>query len=160
MTIEHSSESLPPRQGPRPRTTSTNPHTQLDQIAPTELQSALAGRIFALRCVEERPSAISVPGARALWLCEECAAGKADAFLTGREFAHLHPPYDGSLHATLPLAIAEAAIEAGWAEPHPMALRGLIPRNVVMVYGPRDEGELEVVARLIEASRDHAHSRG
>ena len=148
------------RRGPRPRTTSTNPHTQLDQTAPLELQSALAGRIFGFQCVEERPSAISVPGARALWLCDECAAGAADAFLIGREFAHLHPPYDGSLHAALPLALAEAAIEAGWAEPHPMALRGLIPRNVVMVYGPRDEAELEVVARLIEASRDYACRRG
>jgi hypothetical protein len=156
MTREHTSDRLPLRRGQRPRTTPTNPHTQLDQLAPLELQRALAGRIFALRCVEERPSAISVPGARALWLCEECAAGQADAFMVGREFAHLHPPYDGSLHAALPPALAEAAIETGWAEPHPMALRGFIPRNIVMVYGPRDQEELEVVGGLIEASRDYA----
>lgn len=159
MTIQHIPLSLARRRGPRPRTTSTNPHTQLDQIAPLELHSALARRIFALHCVEERPSAISVPGARALWLCNECAADEPAAFLIGREFAHLHPPSDGSLHAALPPALAEAAIEAGWAEPHPLALRGLIPKSIVMLYGPRDEGELDIVGRLVEASRDCACTR-
>ena len=40
-----------------------------------------------------------------------------------------------------------------------MALRGFIPKNIVMVYGPRDQEELEVVGRLIEASRDYACSQ-
>src|SRR4051794_23324083 len=40
---------LPPREGPRPHTTPSNPHTQLDQ-QPTDPQlvEALARRIFAL----------------------------------------------------------------------------------------------------------------
>jgi hypothetical protein len=150
--------ALPQRAGPRPKATPTNPHTQLDQNAPAAQQQALAARIFAFACVEERPSAISVPGARALWLREECP-GHAGAFMIGREFAHLHPPRDGSLHAALPPELVSAAIDAGWAELHPLAARGVIPKNIVMIYGPRDAQELEVVAQLLEASWRFAHGR-
>ena len=40
---------------------------------------------------------------------------------------------DGSLHLNLPLDLAAHAIDQGWAENHPMSVRGIIPRNVVMV---------------------------
>ena len=92
-----------------------------------------------------------------MWLDDGCHAGPANAFMVGREFCHLHPPSDGSLHLNLPLEVARAAIDKGWAENHPIALRGLIPMNVVMVYGPRDRDELEVVQWLISASHGFAH---
>ncbi|MEM8707002.1 MAG: luciferase family protein [Actinomycetota bacterium] len=151
-------DDLPARPGPRPRTTPTNPHTQLEQIAPTELQRAVADHMFELPCVLEVDSQISVPGARAMWLDEACSAGPANAFMIGREFCHIHPADDGSLHLNLPLDLAAHAIERGWAENHPMAARGIIPRNVVMVYGPRDDEELEIVKALVSASHDFAHA--
>ena len=83
--------ALPQRSGPRPRTTPTNPHTQLEQNPDTSIVEEVARRIFYLPSVEERPSAISVPGARALWLREEVPAGPREAFMIGREFAHVHP---------------------------------------------------------------------
>jgi hypothetical protein len=149
---------LPVRAGERPRTTPTNPHTQLDQ-QPTDLRwvEELARRIFALPGVIEEPSGISVPGARALVLAPEEAAGPPEAFLIGREFAHLHPAPDHSLHAMLPIETATEAVDAGWAEPHPVALRGLIPRTAVMLYAPRDEAELDVIEGLVRAS--HAFAR-
>jgi hypothetical protein len=152
------SSELPPRVGARPRTTPTNPHTQLDQ-QPTESRCGeeLARRVFALPGVVEEPSGISVPGARALVLEPGDANGPAEAFLIGREFAHLHPDPDHSLHAMLPLEKAAEAVEAGWAEPHPVALRGLIPRTAVMLYAPRDEAEVDVVESLVRAS--HAFAR-
>lgn len=145
--------SLPLRTGPRPRTTPINPHTQLDQ-QPTDpaLRQELARRIFALTDVEERPTRISVPGARALWLRDGASAGPPEAFMIEREFAHLHPDPDQSLHACLPADEAQAAIEAGWAELHPVARRGLIPPNTVMLYAPRDAAELEVIYGLVLAS--------
>ena len=76
---------FPRRVGPRPRTTPTNPHTQLDQNAPLELQQEIADFMFGLGCVREVPSLISVPGARAMWLQESCAAGPEHAFMVGRE---------------------------------------------------------------------------
>ena len=150
--------SLPTRPGDRPRTTPTNPHTQLDQ-QPSDLRwvEELARRVFALPGVVAEPSHISVPGARALVLAADEPSGPPEAFLIDREFAHLHPAPDHSLHAMLPLETAAEAVDAGWAEPHPVALRGLIPRTAVMLYAPRSEAELEVVERLVRAS--HAFAR-
>jgi hypothetical protein len=149
---------LPLRAGQRPRTTPTNPHTQLDQ-QPTDLRwfDELAHRVFALPGVVEEPSRISVPGARALVLGPDEAPGPPEAFLIDREFAHLHPAPDHSLHAMLPLDTVAEAVAAGWAEPHPVALRGLIPATAVMLYAPRDEAELDVIESLVRAS--HAFAR-
>jgi Luciferase len=147
------------RVGARPRTTPTNPHTQLDQ-QPTDsrLIEELARRAFALPGVVEEPSRISVPGARALVLAPSEPAGPPDAFLIDREFAHIHPDPDHSLHAMLPPEIVTEAVSAGWAERHPVALQGLIPSTAVMLYAPRDEEELDVIEGLVRAS--HAFARG
>jgi hypothetical protein len=45
---------LPKRSGPRPRTTPTNPHMQLEQNPEREVVYELARRVFALPGVEER----------------------------------------------------------------------------------------------------------
>lgn len=149
--------SLPQRSGTRPRTTPTNPHTQLDQQpADTAIREALGERVFSLPDVQERPTRISVPGARALWLKDDVPAGPREAFMIDREFAHLHPGQDQSLHAALPPELAQAAIDAGWAELHPVARTGLIPPTVVMIYAPRNQEELEVIYSLVVASYRYA----
>lgn len=146
-------QSLPRRSGDRPQTTPTNPHTQLDQQpVDSSVRDDLARRLFALPDVEERPSMVSVPGARALRLRDGVPAGPSGAFMIEREFAHLHPGTDQSLHAALPPDLAQDAIEAGWAELHPVARTGLIPPTTVMLYAPRDQDELEVVYGLVLAS--------
>src|SRR4029450_5597840 len=117
----------------------------------------LAQRVFALPGVVEEPSRISVPGARALVLAAGEPHGPPEAFLIGREFAHLPPAPDHSLHAMLPSETVTEAVAAGWAEPHPVALRGLIPPTAVMLYAPRDEAELDVIESLVRDS--HAFAR-
>jgi phospholipase/carboxylesterase len=143
------------RAGTRPRTTPTNPHTQLDQNAPVHLQEQVFALARSLPGVETGPSAISVPGARAFCL-PACTHAAREAFLIAQEFAHIHPPRDGSLHMTLPPPIVEAVIENGWAELHPLAGSRGLPGNIVMVYGPRDEDELAVVGDLVRASHAFA----
>lgn len=159
MTIGQ--RELAERRGPRPRTTPTSPHTQLDQQADAEtagrLRTRLARDLFELPDVREAPSAVSVPGARALWLDPSSARGPREAFLVSTEFAHLHPAPDWSLHAALPPGLAEEAIARGWAEAHPAARLGLVPPNVVMLYAPRDEDELRVVFDLVRAGHAFAH---
>ena len=143
------------RAGSRPRTTRTNPHTQLDQNAPKDLQERVFALAEALSGVTVGPSLVSVPGARAFHL----PAGRQTqpgAFMVGQEFAHIHPPTDGSLHMTLPPDIVTQVVENGWAELHPLASQFGLPGNIVMVYGPRDENELAVVTDLLQASHDHA----
>lgn len=153
--------TLPRRSGERPRTTPTNPHTQLDQ-QPVDLApvTELARRAFALPDVAERPSLISVPGARGMFLRDGVPVGPADAFLVDREFAHFHPGRDRSLHTMLPLPLGEEVIATGWGELHPVARMGYIPRTAVMLYAPRDEGELEVLSWLVTASYTFAGGRG
>jgi Family of unknown function (DUF5519) len=153
------SSPLPIRVGDRPRTTPTNPHTQLDQ-QPTDLLwvEELARRVFALPGVVEEPSRISLPGARALVLAPGEPIGPPEAFLIDREFAHLHPAPDHSLHAMLPTETVSEAVATRWAEPHPVAMRGLIPSTAVMLYAPRDEAELGIIEGLVRASHAFARS--
>ena len=145
------------RAGPRPSTTPTNPHTQLTQNAPVELQERVFAFAGSLAGVEAGPSLISVPGARAFHL-PSSERGPREAFLVGREFAHLHPASDGSLHMALPPDVVDRVIENGWAERHPLAGQRGLPDNIVMVYGPRDDDELAVVEDLVRAS--HAFASG
>jgi phospholipase/carboxylesterase len=121
------------------------------------MQAALAGRTFALPTVEERPTTMSAPGARAIWLRDGDASGPKDAFLGNREIGHFHP-WDGSMHIALPPDLAREAVTAGWAELHPVARAGMAPENVVMLYGPRDEAEVALLAEMIAAAVRRAAS--
>ena len=141
---------LPRRQEPRPRTTATNPHTQLDQNPGPPVVEELAHRMFALPGVGERPSAISMPGVRAMWLSEGAPEGPREGLMIGREFAHIHPVPGGSLHAALSSEVAEEAVEKGWAEQHPAACQGYILEHVVMTYALRNEQEAEIVVGLVD----------
>ena len=134
------------------------PHQQLDQLAPPDLQELLFARALTLPGVRAGRSHVSVPGARAFHLEPELALGAPEAFMRETEFAHLHPAYDGSLHLALPAETARAVIEAGWGEHHPLVAAGIMPQTQLMIYGPRDAGELEVVWRLVEES--YAFARG
>ncbi len=143
---------LPQRTGERPKTNYGLPHEQLDQNPPADIYEQLKGQAFDFPFVERRPSIISVPGAEALWLLEEGGHSCAEAFMRGNEFAHVHPPYDGSMHMMLPEDLVAEVVEQGWGEAHPLVPRGLAPPTLLMVFGPRDEGELKVVLKLIDAS--------
>ena len=146
------------RAGDRPRATRTNPHTQLDQQAPPEVQERLFAVLRTFPGVVLGPSHVSVPGTRALHL-PGCQRPAEAGFMIEREFAHLHPPSDGSLHMSLPPAIVQTVIDNGWAERHPLAGKYGLPANIVMVYGPRDEGELAIVGALARASHAAACQR-
>ena len=147
------------RAGPRPRTTQTNPHTQLDQNAPLPLQEKVFALARLLPGVVVGASHVSVPGTRAFHL-PSCSHPADDGFMLEREFAHLHPSSDGSLHMSLPPRIVETVIANGWAEYHPLAGKHGLPKNIVMVYGPRDEAELEIVGALVRASHGGACDPG
>ncbi len=143
---------LPTRHGPRPKTNYGLPHQQLDQIPSAEAHASLKEKAFDFPLVERRPSRISVPGAEALWLVERPEHCCAHAFIIGNEFAHVHPPYDGSLHMMLPLAQVSELLDKGWGEHHPLVPEGRIPETAVMVFAPRDGAEIELVLQLIGQS--------
>jgi hypothetical protein len=138
---------LQPREGDGPITTRPTvatpfPHQQLTQTAPVDLQEQLVARGASLPYVAVAPSCVSVPGSRAFRLDESHARGPAEAFQCGTEFAHVHPPGDGSLHLTLPPAIYAGVLAQGWGEPHPIS-------GTMMLFGPRNQRELETVWQVL-----------
>jgi hypothetical protein len=148
-------EPLPRRVGEPPRTTEEDPHRQLTQNAPYHLQEALISRARLLPQTIVCPSLISAPGARGFVLDVPSPASNK-GFIIGHEFAHLHPPDDGSLHMVMPTEYVKSVLSAGWGALHPVALAGIIPLNTIMVFGPRDDDELEVVWRLLVTSHEYA----
>jgi phospholipase/carboxylesterase len=153
-------DGLPLRAGHRPQVSWTIPQEQRSDNAPRELQEKLLSRISTLAGVSTRQSAISVPGATGLMLGPAPAA-TPDGFLVPSvgEFAHQHPAHDGSLHVALPPVLppvlAAEAVAKGWAVPHPLA--GIrLASGMVLVYGPRDDSELETVAAIVQTSHHSA----
>lgn len=150
---------LPPRHGPRPETTDCAPHEQVSQNSSAKIHALFKEKAFALPFVERCWSGISVPGAEALVLPVVHACGPREAFMIGREFAHVHPAHDGSSHLMLPPSVVEELIAKGWGEPHPMARLGYIPATAVMAFAPRDENEVDVMLRLLTTSWDFARGK-
>ncbi|MEM6642392.1 MAG: hypothetical protein AAF616_05390 [Bacteroidota bacterium] len=152
-------ENLPRREGARPNTTNTNPHTQLNQ-QPEDLSyiEELSNWAFGLGHIERQPSRISVPGAVAMCLDEDHTCDSCNAFMVGTEFAHFHPDPDYSLHLGLSQEDAEFFILHGWGEWHPMIDRGILPPNIIMLYAPRNQEELDVAKFIL--GRSYAYAKG
>jgi phospholipase/carboxylesterase len=147
---------LPQRPGPRPQTTSPTrehpfPHQQLDQQAPEHLQEELFQRASRLPGVRVGRSLVSLPESRAFHLEPEAAGGPVAAFQRGTEFAHIHTDNDNSLHLTLPPDLYAEVLDKGWGEPHPVS-------GTMMLFGPRDDHELEVAWQILQASWRWAHT--
>lgn len=153
---------VPPRAGPRPRTILQAPHTQADQLAPPAerrtLSEALIAQLATLDGVRLGGSNRAPPGTVGLHLDPACACGSDRAFLLGHEFAHVHVEDDGSLHAILPEPLRSAAIDGGWAEPHPFAGMPTVSPDTVMIYAPRDAGEVTAIAGLVRRSWENARA--
>ncbi len=109
--------------------------------------------------VEHRPSLRAAPGTHGLFLTAADARGPAEAFLLGMEFAHFHPLPDGALHMTLPPHVRRAAMDSGWALPHPLAGQPTVSPMTVLVYAPRTHDELEVVIALVRSAEGYAHGQ-
>jgi hypothetical protein len=144
-----------PRAGPKPETTKPKrgeppvPRSQVSQNAPLEFKEALFERIRVLPGVSIGKSLVSVPGAREFHLDEVLAQGPKDSFQRGHEFAHIHPARDGSLHVALPRDVYDEVLAKGWGELHPVS-------GTMMVFGPRDAKELDIVFGIVKASYDYA----
>jgi hypothetical protein len=140
---------IPRRRGDRPVVTGPCPHEQVTQTAPPELQERVIALAGTLPGVEVGRSYVDVEGSRAFHLSPALARGPREAFLAGTEFAHIHPCYDGSLHLALPGPTARVVADAGWGEQHP-------DTGVLLVFGPRDAAEAELVWRLLRMSYRYA----
>lgn len=138
--------TVPLRSGPRPAVSAaprgTNwAQSQFSQQAPPEMQEKLVGRVLGLPDVTIAPSGISVPGARGFFL--DYSKFTAPMFAVN-EFGHIHPDLDGSLHVMASPELCRRIAASGWGELHART------DQVAMVYGPRDDGEVETVFSIVD----------
>lgn len=138
---------LPVRPGPREETTFSVPHVQVWGVPVPEVDAELRRRAYLLPGVEDRESQLSLAGTRSLWLADDVDVARPEVFLSGREFAHIHP--NGSLHVWLPVDRAIEVTEAKWGALHPWVGREDFWDGMVIVYVPETMEELDVVMRII-----------
>ena len=148
---------LPQRSGPRTQTSGSVPHVQIGVEPVTAVNDELLRLAFALPDVENRPTIVSLPGTRGMWISDGVPLAHAEGIVSGREFAHIHP--DGSLHAPLPYERALEAAERGWAERHPWADQQEGWEGLVMLFTPQSMAELDVIFQLIVESYNHVTGR-
>ena len=144
---------LPERSGPRTQTSGTVPHVQIDVEPVGAVNDELFRRAFALPGVEDRPTIVSLPGTRGMWLKDDIALANPQAIVAGREFAHIHT--DGSLHAPLPFERALEIAEKGWGERHPWADERDGWDGLVMLFTPQSMEELDIAFQLIVESYNY-----
>lgn len=143
---------LPMRKTLIPETTNGVPHVQIGIEPVPDISEALLDKVAMFPGVDIRKTVVSLPGALGFWITEEVAVSRPDVIVGGREFAHIHP--DGSLHASLPPALAKQAVETGWAVSHPWANQRPGWEGFVMIFTPTNAEELAVVLNLVQASYD------
>ncbi|MCH8332060.1 MAG: hypothetical protein IH946_11920 [Bacteroidetes bacterium] len=146
------------RSGELPQTTTPRmPHSQVSQNAGQVMYDKLAMFCFTLDAVEEKPSGISIRGARALSLRKGIKVINRKGFLINREFAHIHPLPDASMHLILAPEHIQEVIDKGWGELHPIAES--FNGGLLMIFGPRNDEELETIKEIILASYHYVSGR-
>ena len=152
--IRQALNEAPPREGPSPNTPNGIPHQQHNQNAPVNMQEALKASASALASIKFEPTPFSLMGSVGWRLDESAAQGPAGAFIRETtEFCHQHVPADGSMHMLLPSDLATVALEKGWGVIHPLndSISGE-GSDYVMIFGPRDEGELKTIWIIAQIS--------
>ena len=146
------------RAGSRPSVSVDGPQTQLTQRSTPALWGQLVARVFEMDAVVEGHSQVSPPSSRAIFLTDVLIERAPETSLApGRrlEPVHLHGIHDTSLHLCLPAARGAELTSAGWSEPHLYEDFG----TEFMIYGPRDESELDFIVSIVIESLDYARRR-
>ncbi|KAF5622717.1 uncharacterized protein FTJAE_10840 [Fusarium tjaetaba] len=148
-------QNLPRRQGERALLGGIAPHRQLSQHAPP--------------CMRTHPSTLETKKSLyerhhdALFVSQKLLESQPEslpntAIIARGELGHAHP--DLSVHLYLSPADARVIIEKGWAERHRLSVpetswvknKYAIASTYLMIYGPRDEKEMEVLRVILENS--------
>ncbi|CAG8955420.1 hypothetical protein HYFRA_00010284 [Hymenoscyphus fraxineus] len=144
---------VPTRIGPRPRIAGIAPQRQIDQTGCPKMYQVLCSSLRNIASLH--PTKFHVG--------QSCFEKKGLALFATNpinttcrgEIVHVHHS-ERSMHLNLHPDDAKIVLEKGWGERHPLAKGGwmtqFVPRTFVMIYAPRNQAELEVVAKIIEAA--------
>jgi hypothetical protein len=146
-------QALPNRNGDKPLTSGPVPHTQVNQFPNAdEFSENLHKYIMTFQGVTNGPSHISDGGLRAYFIDQSKVEGLTPQFLVDNEFAHIHRHGSKSLHIVLPPDLGYEMDKKGWTENHPLAVANRIPETNYMLFGARNEEELELSKALLRVS--------
>ncbi|KAL4948054.1 hypothetical protein BDW69DRAFT_189626 [Aspergillus filifer] len=158
---------LPSRKGARPTMGAmAPPQRQLDQFPSGEIKEKTMAAYNAFldnnsHIVERHPSLLERYTDAAL-VCKHVPLTPVAKDMK-REICHLHGTQDYSAHVTLSPADCKKVIERGWGQRFPLAGSSIfkkmsfgrmahIPEEYIFIYAPRDEEEIEIVMRIMQAS--------
>ncbi|OHF03646.1 hypothetical protein CORC01_00965 [Colletotrichum orchidophilum] len=155
-------KNLPERKGGRAELGGIVPHRQLSQHAPEAMREYIKN-LFS-NAASQNPTLLTTKlslyerSNPALFVSSQILASApatSTTTIARGEVGHHHG--DLSIHLYLSPADAKVAITKGWAERHRLSLpKGSLLANrmhladsYLMIYGPRDEGEMEVLAEML-----------
>ena len=120
------SDGLPEREGPRPKTFSGPLHLQCSGHGDSKYLDQIVDTVLTWRYVEAPAHRNGRPDTVPIRIKDIAATTDPSAFITRREFARvlLASP---TIYLALPLVSAHWAIVRGWAEPHYLRSFGLMP---------------------------------
>lgn len=145
------------RKGQRPNTIGPMPHMQTNQQSSREIYNKLSHSLFSIMDIIEKPSRMSLPGAKGLFVQNKENIKSHIIKQSNGELGHIHPdPELGSLHLFVDLNLAKKIVEKEWGEYHPLNEKGVMPPNLVMIYSPRDEFEINIIESFVKNSYNFA----
>lgn len=151
--LDSSQSALPQRRGPRPQIAGIAPQRQINQRGcPVAYKALLAAlEAAATRNPGKLYTGISCFEKKGLSLFSRYPI---NATCKG-EIVHVHHS-DRAMHMNLHPDDAKLVIQRGWGQRHPLARGGwfkqYVPREFMMVYAPRNQAELEVIRRIVQAA--------
>ncbi|KAF9761430.1 hypothetical protein IL306_003817 [Fusarium sp. DS 682] len=159
--------NLPRRQGERAILGGIAPHRQLSQHAPERMRTYIQN-LFT-NATRQHPSILETKKSLyerhhdALFVSCKLLESPPEslpntAIIARGELGHAHP--DLSVHLYLSPEDARVIIEKGWAERHRLSVpetswvknKYAIASIYLMIYGPRDEKEMEILGVILENS--------
>jgi hypothetical protein len=135
--------SIPGRKGTRPSTIRGPLHIQCDGSEGPKYLRRLISEVLAWPHIKAAPSKASSPDIISSRVTPAQDANSSLTTVAVEAFARVYLEAS-TICLTLPLVTAHRAIVGGWAEPHYLASHGLMAAGTVLLYSPRDAGEVEV----------------
>ncbi|CAF3451656.1 unnamed protein product [Fusarium graminearum] len=160
-------QNLPRREGDRALLGGIAPHRQLSQHAPERMRTYITN-LFT-NAARQHPSILETKKSLyerhhdALFVAQDILESQPEslpktAIIARGELGHAHP--DLSVHLYLSPADARMVIEKGWAERHRLSVpetswvknKYAVASTYLMIYGPRDEKEMETLRIILQNS--------
>ena len=91
-----------------------------------------------------------------IFLKDSAAGNQTIVPVSHAEVGHIHPT-DGSMHIILSPCDTKEVIEKGWGELHGLAGQDRAAKTYLMIYSPRNEMELEITKKILEAAVKYAY---